>query len=239
MEGYYHSIETFGTVDGPGIRYVLFLSGCPLGCRFCHNPDTWRQGTKRISVDEVIADVQRYRAFYGGQGAITVSGGEPLLQSAFVAKLFRSCRSANIHTLLDTSGYGETAQFAEVLSVTDYLQLSLKGATARRYAELTNQDIGLVAANLRYALSATIPVVVRYVVIPGVTDTQEDAAALASLLTAMPRLPAIELLAYHQLGRQKWEKLGWDYSLTAPAATSEDVRRFGAALEKLDLKLLT
>lgn len=215
MQAYYHSIETFGTVDGPGIRYVLFMAGCRLGCRFCHNPDTWVSGDKTISVAEILADYEQYRCFYQASGGgITVSGGEPLLQAGFVAALFAACRERAIPTVLDTSGYAGLSDLELVLPHTDMALFSVKAVDPAKHRFLTCGDNAGIIANLRYAAVKT-QVVVRYVVIPGVNDTRKDILALGRLVLSLASEVPVELLAYHTLGREKWRKLGLRYDLEA------------------------
>nr|WP_092074568.1 radical SAM protein [Dendrosporobacter quercicolus]NSL49039.1 radical SAM protein [Dendrosporobacter quercicolus DSM 1736]SDN01901.1 pyruvate formate lyase activating enzyme [Dendrosporobacter quercicolus] len=213
MRAFYHSVETFGTVDGAGIRYVLFLAGCTLGCAFCHNPDTWSKGNKLISVDEVLADLSQYRRYYDlSGGGITVSGGEPLLQSDFVAALFKACREQGIHTTLDTSGYCPAGHAAKVAPYTDAVLFGVKIAPAELYPRLTLGNGRTVLENLRYLAAHTV-LTVRYAVIPGVNNSAADFTRLAGLVQSLPRPVPVELLAYHTLGRGKWLKLGLEYRL--------------------------
>ncbi len=224
MQASYHSVETFGTVDGRGIRYVLFLSGCTMGCVFCHNPDTWSYGEKTITVAQVLADLNKYRRFYEASGGgITVSGGEPLLQADFVEALFKACREAGIHTTLDTAGCCPPESAARVARYTDEVLFCLKAASAAGYKELTAVDNTEVLANLRFFAAAT-SVTVRYVVIPGVNNAPADLRELAGLLKTLPRPLPVELLAYHELGREKWAKLGMPYRLEGiPSATAQQM----------------
>lgn len=231
MRGHIHSCETFGTVDGPGIRYVLFLSGCPLRCAFCHNPDTWAAGDKTVAVQEVLADIARYRRFYTASGGgVTVSGGEPLLQPHFVAQLLAGCRSAGLHTMIDTAGFYPRQNLEMVLPYTDMAAFSIKAVDPVKHERLTGAGNAGIIANLRY-VAARKPTVLRYVVIPGVNDTAADIDALAGLVKAAPGNMPVELLAYHTLGRRKWETLGFKYQL-------DEVRQAeGADLDKARLRL--
>jgi len=226
MRGFYHSVETFGTVDGPGIRYVLFLAGCDLKCRFCHNPDTWHKGRKQISVDEVLAQYEEYRLFYDASGGgITVSGGEPLLQPRFVRALLAACKDRRIHIVIDTGGYYPTDNMVMVADKADAVQFSLKAADPVTHRRLTGRDNELIVENLRLA-AGLLPVTLRYVVIPGINDTLADIHLLAELITSLPRAVNVELLAYHTLGRRKWEALSWPYTLPdVPPARPEDLAR--------------
>lgn len=221
-QAYYHSVETFGTVDGAGMRYVLFLAGCALGCVFCHNRDTWAFGEKIISVEEILADYEKYRCFYDAAGGgLTVSGGEPLLQPDFIAALFRACRERGIHTTLDTAGFCAPGALAKVLPYTDQVLFSVKAVTAAGHLRLTGQKNAAIIGNLRL-VALTAPMVVRYVIIPGITDLEQELQAFSRLICSLSIRPGVELLPYHQAGRQKWEQLSLSYLLDGVAAASAD-----------------
>lgn len=239
MQGYYHSIEHFGTVDGQGIRYVLFLSGCQLRCRFCHNPDTWQQGSQLISTEEILADLLHYRHFYDGSGGgITVSGGEPLLQSQFVAELFAACQNYNIHTTIDTAGYYDSENITAILPYTKAALFSIKAVDPKKHLWLAGFDNQKILRNLHY-FAQHIPVTLRYVVIPGVTTSVEDIRALASLVHSLPATTPVELLPYHSLGQQKWQNLQMNYTLAhIPDATLQDITRAGDLLREEGITLL-
>ncbi|EGO63379.1 pyruvate formate-lyase-activating protein [Acetonema longum] len=232
MRAYYHSVETFGTVDGPGIRYVLFLAGCSMGCTFCHNPDTWQTGDKQITVDEVLADMERYRPFYENSGGgLTVSGGEPLQQAAFVAALFAAVRQAGFSTVLDTSGCGTQQDWDAVLPVTDIVQFSLKAVNPATHRRLTRTDGAAIRKNFAYVASQPVRLVIRFVVIPGLTDTREEIEALGRLLQELPASVGVEFLPYHALGKEKWRRLGLPYVLEAVReADAADIERVKAYL---------
>ncbi|KYZ75749.1 pyruvate formate lyase-activating protein [Anaerosporomusa subterranea] len=224
--GYLHSVETFGTVDGPGMRYVLFLSGCTLGCIFCHNRDTWEFGNKTISVTEVLADYEKYRSFYDASGGgLTISGGEPLLQPDFVGALFQACREQGIHTTLDTAGFCAPNALEKVLPYTDLVMFSVKAANRATHLRLTGQERRDIIENLRL-VALTTPLIVRHVIIPGITDTEQELAEFAELICSLPIQPRVELLPYHQAGRQKWQQLSLVYPLDGVAsATADDITR--------------
>lgn len=238
MQGYYHSVETFGTVDGNGIRYVLFLSGCRLGCRFCHNPDTWAAGDKMITVGEVLADYNRYRPFYEASGGgLTVSGGEPLLQAGFVASLFAACGREGVHTTLDTAGYADLAAINKVLPYTGAVLFGLKAATDTVSRQLTSTGIEPIRAVLSRVAAAPVALTIRYIVIPGINNSIEEFSALAELVLGLPRQVPVELLPYHAMGSEKWRRLGWEYALAdIPAATPEAMAAAGDMLQSLGLK---
>ena len=236
--GYYHSVETFGTVDGRGIRYVLFLAGCSLGCKFCHNPDTWVQGEKTITAGQVMAELQKYRRYYEASGGgITLSGGEPLLQPEFAAGVFGSCREAGIHTTLDTAGNVPGLNLAGVLPYTDAVLFSIKAVDPEKHRWLTGADNSRILANLHLAAAAALTV--RYVVIPGITNSREDLAALAKLVAALPGEVCVELLPYHTFGRKKWAQLGRAYLLDGvPDAGPQDMIKAQNVLKEFDITVL-
>ena len=237
--GYYHSVETFGTVDGRGIRYVLFLAGCSLGCKFCHNPDTWVRGDKTISVDQVMADIKKYRRYYEASGGgITISGGEPLLQPKFVAEVFKRCQEKKVHTTIDTSGNCLEENLRMVLAYTDAVQFSIKAVDPEKHRWLAGADNARILANLKIAAQLR-PVALRYVVIPGVTNGKEDINALAELVNSLPGEVAIELLPYHTFGRKKWVELGRTYLLEGvPDATPQDIAKVNALLKERGVQVL-
>lgn len=238
MVGYYHSKETFGTVDGKGIRYVLFLAGCSLGCAFCHNPDSWARGDKTITVEEVIADVGQYRSFYESSGGgITVSGGEPLLQPAFVAALFAACHKAKIHTTVDTAGFYRQEALDAVLAHTDHVLFSLKAVDTKIHQYLTKADNKEILENLQY-IAKRKPISLRYVVVPGINDTEKEISALATLLKKIGGEVKVELLGYHTMGVYKWKELGMEYKLSdLKPASKEDVQKVRVALENAGIEM--
>lgn len=232
--GLIHSVETFGTVDGPGMRYVLFLSGCTLGCRFCHNRDSWDFSDNAVSITEVLADYAKYRVFYEASGGgLTVSGGEPLLQPDFTAALFQACRERGIHTALDTAGHCAPGALEKVLPYADLIMFSVKAGTESTHRRLTGHGHRAIIENLRLAALHS-PLVVRYVIIPGLTDTEQELNALAALVNGLPGEPVVELLAYHQAGRRKWEELGLAYPLAAtPSAAMPDMEQAACLLRRI------
>lgn len=216
MTGRVHSVETMGTLEGPGLRYVLFLQGCPLRCKFCHNPDTWaRSGGSERSVREIVSDVWRYRDFLRSSGGgVTVTGGEPLLQAGFVAELFASLQERGLHTALDTSGFAElTPEVRAVLEHTDLLLLDLKHSDAAAHRELTGVDPGRIWDFARYASASGIRIWVRHVLVPGHTLDRGTTLGIAELIRGLSGVDRVDLLPYHELGRHKWEAMGMDYPL--------------------------
>lgn len=223
-QGYYHSIDTFGAVDGQGIRYVLFLAGCKLGCAFCHNPDTWDSCGHTATAAAIACDIERYRPYYdASDGGLTVSGGEPLLQPSFVAALFRSCRQKGIHTTLDTAGFCPPENLAEVLPFTDAVLFSVKAVDSDKHRHLTQTSNELILKNLS-TIAGKVPLTLRYVVIPGLNNTPEDLDLLSNLIHSLPRPVPVELLPYHTMGKTKWDRLGRRYLLEdVPAASDNDM----------------
>lgn len=216
MTGRIHSIETMGMVDGPGIRYIVFLKGCPLRCQFCHNPDTWdTNGGKEMSADDILAEIQSYLPYYQASGGgITVSGGEPLLQADFVLDLFRKCKEAGIHTTLDTTGIIWNEKVEKLLSYTDLVLLDLKEMDARKHHSLTGCINTPVLRFARYLDEHHIPVWIRHVLVPGLTDHPDSMRQIGSFLKGMTNVERVELLPFHKMGEYKWRELGIPYALT-------------------------
>ena len=237
MQAHYHSINTFGTVDGPGIRYVLFLAGCELACSFCHNPDTWVKSGKTITIEEVMKEIKEYRSFYDSSGGgLTVSGGEPLLQPDFVADLFEKCHLQGIHTVLDTGGFARPEALKKVLPHTDAVLFSLKAADNNVHLQLTGRSNELIIANLIHA-AGECPLTLRYVIIPGINDSDSDLNQLAELVKQLPAAVQLDLLPYHTMGITKWDNLKIPYKLThVPDATETDVKKVKSFLLKAGLE---
>ncbi|MBC8602136.1 pyruvate formate lyase-activating protein [Parabacteroides acidifaciens] len=220
--GRIHSIESFGTVDGPGIRFVVFMQGCPLRCLYCHNPDTWekkRDGSEKNrdtshfrEPGDLLAEVLRYKNFIA-KGGVTVTGGEPLLQPAFLKEFFRLCRENGIHTALDTSGYICSAKALEVLEYVDLVLLDIKTIDAELHPRLT----GVGGENTLHFLDELerrqIPVWIRHVVVPGLTDDDASLEALARYISRYKMVQKAELLPYHTMGAYKYEAQGMEYPL--------------------------
>ena len=220
MTGYIHSKESFGTVDGPGIRYVLFMQGCPLRCIYCHNPDTWQVGSGTpITVDEVIEEFNKNKPFYK-KGGITVTGGEPLLQIDFLTELFKRARSENIHTCIDTSGivYNPqnkdlTEKLDELLNYTDLVMLDIKHIDTKRHKDITGAGNENILEFAKHLEKANIPLWVRHIIIEGYTDKPEDLIALGEFIGKLKNLKALDVLPYHTMGVGKYTELGISYPL--------------------------
>ena len=226
MTGYIHSIESFGTVDGPGVRYVVFMQGCPMRCLYCHNPDTWKikSGTQ-MTVDEIMAGYRRNKAFYK-KGGLTVTGGEPLLQIEFLTELFKTAKQEGIHTCIDTSGitYNEKSidDFDELMKYTDLVMLDIKHINTDKHKKLTGCDNGAVLEFARYLEAKNIPLWIRHVVVEGLTDKKEDLVALGEFIGSLKNLKALDVIPYHTMGEAKYKELGLDYPLKGvPAMTHE------------------
>ncbi|HEX2944725.1 MAG TPA: pyruvate formate-lyase-activating protein [Clostridia bacterium] len=213
--GRIHSFETFGTLDGPGIRFVVFMQGCPLRCLYCHNRDTWdKSGGREYTVEQVMAEIMKYVGYFRfSGGGVTVSGGEPLLQREFVTELFRSCRKNGIHTALDTSGYTDIEGLDELLSLTDLVLLDIKHACEEGHRRITSKGREKPAAFSRLLSDRKIPVWIRYVLVPGYTDSGEDLLSAASFIKSLDNVQKVEVLPYHSMGSFKWEELGLGYPL--------------------------
>ncbi|HPF44878.1 MAG TPA: pyruvate formate-lyase-activating protein [Syntrophomonadaceae bacterium] len=213
--GYVHSVETFGTLDGPGIRYVIFLQGCPLRCRFCHNPDSWRVGAgQRMTAGQLTEDIKKYLPYFTASGGgVTASGGEPLLQAEFLLVLFKKLKSLNIHTAIDTSGYADVEKAKALLKYTDLVLLSIKHADPDKYPDICGAKSDRPRAFARYLTKIDKPVWIRYVVIPGLTDDQHSLDQINAWVKTMNNVVKLELLPYHTMGVYKWEQLGIPYTL--------------------------
>ena len=216
-------MESFGTVDGPGIRFVVFLQGCPLRCLYCHNPDTWQkgEGTIQLSAGELLEEVMRYKSFIA-KGGVTVTGGEPLMQAAFVRDFFLLCREQGIHTALDTSGALWTETVREALDVTDLVLLDVKSIDPIQHKELTGVKITNTLRCLDYLEEKQIPAWIRHVIVPGWTDDDGLLQQLADFLKPYRCIKKVELLPYHTMGTRKYEQMGLPYRLEGTPELSAD-----------------
>ena len=215
-KGRIHSIETMGTVDGPGIRYVVFTQGCPMRCIFCHNRDAWDpKAGKETSADELIQDIKQYLPFYKSSGGgVTATGGEPTLQADFVRELFsRAKNELGLNTAMDTSGFVDIEKAKDLLEVTDLGLLSIKHIDEIKHKEITGVSSNKVFAFMEYLREIDKPLWIRYVVIPGLTDGEEDVERLAEFLKDFPNIQTVDILPYHTMGVYKWQEMGLDYPL--------------------------
>ncbi|MED3625597.1 pyruvate formate-lyase-activating protein [Neobacillus thermocopriae] len=221
MIGNIHSIETFGTVDGPGIRYVIFTQGCLLRCQFCHNADTWEIGTgKTMTVSEIMDDLDSYLPFIQASGGgITVSGGEPLLQISFLIELFKECKKKGIHTTIDSSGgcFSHSklfiTQLEELLQFTDLILLDVKHINRKKHIQLTGMTNDHILEFAKFLSDREIPIWIRHVLVPTITDDLNDLQKLSEFIGTLNNVQKIEILPYHKLGIYKWEALGHEYPL--------------------------
>ncbi|KPI56880.1 pyruvate formate lyase-activating enzyme 1 [Clostridioides difficile] len=240
IKGKIHSIETFGTVDGPGIRYILFFQGCPLRCKYCHNRDTWDiKSGKEYTVDEIITDALKYTSFmkFSG-GGITASGGESTLQPEFLSELFKKAKENDIHTCLDTSGFVDIETIDPVLDNTDLILLDLKHMVEEKSIDLTGVGMDKALKLARHLESRNIPVWIRHVLVPGFTDDVDNLEKLGQFVATLKNVERFELLPYHSMGIHKWENLGIDYELKdVPDATKEDVKKASEIISKFGVKV--
>lgn len=231
-KGYVHSLESFGSVDGPGVRYVIFLTGCAMRCQFCHNPDTWDMTTGTpYTAGELLDKACRYRSYWKSKGGITVSGGEPLLQIDFLLELFKEAKERNIHTTLDTSGNPFTTEepfyskWLELMKYTDLILLDIKHIDEEQHKILTGQTNQNILEMARQLSDMGKPVWIRHVLVPERNDKDEYLHRLADFIHTLKNVERVEVLPYHTLGVFKWEQLGIDYPLKGiDPPTAERVR---------------
>jgi pyruvate formate lyase activating enzyme len=232
--GRVHSIETFGTLDGPGIRFVVFMQGCPLRCIYCHNRDTWdTRGGREYTVDQIIGELKKYTNYikFSG-GGITVTGGEPTLQAEFVSGVFKKCRELGIHSALDTSGFADVKKLQELLDNTDLVLLDIKHALDDKHRLITGAGNEKVMAFAHHVSDRGIPIWIRYVLVPGYTDSDEDLMLAADIISKLQSVQKVEVLPYHSMGTYKWERIGEKYPLEGVGEpTSEQVARAARILE--------
>ncbi len=234
--GYIHSIQTFGTVDGPGVRFVVFFQGCPMRCQYCHNPDTWDMADgKEKSVDEILAMFERNRAFYK-TGGITATGGEPMMQMDFLLELFSKAREKEIHTCLDTSGIFFQEAWIEpenrvgavyekmekLMGVTDLVMLDIKHIQSQEHEKLTGHGNEKILAFARYLDEIGKTVWIRHVVVPGITHNEEELSQFGEFLKTLSNVEKLEVLPYHTLGENKYEKMEIDYPLKGVPQLSKE-----------------
>ncbi|RGB64640.1 MULTISPECIES: pyruvate formate-lyase-activating protein [unclassified Amedibacterium] len=219
VKGSIHSVETFGSVDGPGVRFVIFLKGCAMRCKYCHNPDTWEMTTADTSSEELLKKALRYRSYWGEKGGITVSGGEPLLQIDFVIDLFTRAKKLGIHTAIDTSGNPFTreepffSKFQQLMEVTDLLLVDIKHIDDACHLALTKQHNTNILDMLKYLDEIQKPVWIRHVLVPGINDQEIYLMNLSKFIQQLHNVKRVEILPYHTLGVYKWKELGIPYEL--------------------------
>ncbi len=226
MKGYVHSFESFGTVDGPGIRFVVFFQGCPLRCKYCHNPDTWKPCTGgEFSVAEIIEKYERCVEFLR-DGGITATGGEPLLQIDFLTELFKKCKDKSIHTCLDTSGVtfnvSNTQKIDLLMTYTDLVMLDIKHIDNEKHIELTGVSNKNILEFARYLHKIKKPVWIRHVLVPGITTNEDELLGLGCFLGGLRNIKALDVLPYHTMGNAKYKQLNMELPLEGvPEATTQ------------------
>ena len=232
IKGHVHTLETFGLVDGPGVRTVIFLKGCRLRCKYCHNPDTWSGEGELFTAEQLFERVKRYKPYWKNNGGITVSGGEPLLQADFVTELFTLAKRAKIHTALDTAGEPFSLDkeylegFDRLMSVTDLVLLDLKLMDEKGHVELTGRGNRNILEMARYLSDKGKKMWIRHVLVPGVTDDEEELKEERRFIDTLKTVERVEVLPYHTLGLIKWKELGLEYPLEGvPVPTDEQVKR--------------
>lgn len=220
MLGRVHSTESFGSADGPGVRYLIFLQGCPMRCRYCHNPDTWDTSKSTLmEADELLDQAERYRNYWGPEGGITVSGGEALMQVDFVAELFEKAHARGINTCLDTSlaPFSRTQpffdKFQKLMASCNLLLADIKHIDPQCHRDLTGHDNAKILDGLRWLSDAGVPVWIRHVLVPGITDDDAYLRRTRAFIETLGNVRRIEVLPYHTLGIYKWDELGIPYTL--------------------------
>lgn len=238
VKGFVNSLESFALVDGPGVRFCVFLQGCAMRCRYCHNPETWSmEGGQEWTPQDLFNRVYRYKNYWGKDGGITVSGGEALLQMEFVTEFFRLAKAKGVHTALDTSGnpfrmdpeYLE--KFDELMAVTDLFLLDIKEMDEEKHRDLTKCSNTNILALARYLSDHDKDMWIRHVLVPGLTDDEAGLVALKEFIDSLKTVSRVEILPYHTLGLFKWEKIGEPYTLDGVKTPSEEeVKRAEAIL---------
>ncbi len=215
LKAYIHSIETAGIVDGPGVRYVVFFTGCPLNCKYCHNPDMMKRHVgAQQTVDELFTDIVRYKSFFTrAKGGVTLSGGEPLAQSKFAAELLKRCKKEGIHTALDTSGYmGENAT-DEMLENVDVVLLDIKAGLPEVYKNVTGMELDKTVTFAKRLSDMGKPIWVRFVLVPDLTDDPKNIEAVGEIVKGLKTVERIDILPFHKMGEFKWKELCKKYEL--------------------------
>ena len=233
LSGRIHSIQSMGTLDGPGVRFVIFAQGCPLRCKCCHNPDTWDpNGGKTYTPAELVTRALRFKEYFGKDGGVTVSGGEPLLQAEFVTELFKLCHEAGLNTCLDTSGCILTPAVKTLLTHTDRVLLDIKYTTDADYRAYVGCGMATPMAFLDYLTEQSIPATLRQVVIPTVNDTEEQVAVLGRIAATHPIVDKVELLPFRKICQVKYDSLEMEFPFAhIPEPTKERMQLLEQALE--------
>lgn len=220
MQGYIHQLESFGSVDGPGVRFIIFFSGCPLRCKYCHNPDTWDMTKGKLyTADELLNEALSCKAYWGAKGGITVSGGEPLMQLDFLLELFTKAKEKGVNTCIDTAGGPFTKEgdwfekFKKLMEVTDILLMDIKHIDEEEHIKLTGRTGKNIIEMFRYLDEIKKPIWIRHVLVPGITDNDEYLLRTRDFIRTLSNVQRVEILPYHGLGAMKYKDLGIDYVL--------------------------
>lgn len=220
MQGYIHQLESFGSVDGPGVRFIIFFSGCPLRCKYCHNPDTWDMTKGKLyTADELLNEALSCKAYWGAKGGITVSGGEPLMQLDFLLELFTKAKEKGVNTCIDTAGGPFTKEgdwfekFKKLMEVTDILLMDIKHIDEKEHIKLTGRTGKNIIEMFRYLDEIKKPIWIRHVLVPGITDNDEYLLRTRDFIRTLSNVQRVEILPYHGLGAMKYKDIGIDYVL--------------------------
>lgn len=239
MDGYINKIESFGAVDGPGMRYIIFFAGCPLRCKFCHNPDTWKmEGGERRSAQSLLDEAETCRAYWGKKGGITVSGGEPLVQIDFLLELFSLAKERGINTCIDTSGAPFTSKgewfekFKKLMEVTDILLMDIKHIDPAEHVALTGRGNENIIEMFRFLDKIKKPIWIRHVLVPGISDNDEYLRKTRDFIRTLSNVERVEILPYHTLGIMKYHEMGIPYPLEeTPMPSAERIENARKILE--------
>lgn len=231
--GYIHSTESFGASDGPGVRFIVFLKGCNLRCKYCHNPDTWcGNANEQATADELLKKAERYKTYWKKDGGITVSGGEPLLQIDFVTELFKKAKEKGINTCIDTAGEpfceekGWLEKYEELMKYTDLCMLDIKHINPEKHKELTGKGNENILKMAKWMSDNRKKMWIRHVLVPSITDDEQDLRSLREFIDTLETVERVEILPYHTLGKFKWENLGLKYPLKdVPTPTPEQIAK--------------
>lgn len=240
VKGYVHSVETAGTVDGPGIRYIMFTSGCPLRCLYCHNPDTRKMYMgKETDSFSVLKDIHEYKDYHIlTGGGVTISGGEPLIQPGFINSIFDGCKKMGIHTALDTSGFMHENLKDEDFKNIDLVLLDIKSINADVYKEVTQVELAPTLEFAKRLERLNVRVWIRFVYVPQLTDDTDDIKNLAEFVSSLSNVEKVEVLPFHQMGAKKWKELDFEYKLTnTPAPTIEEIEKVKEIFNNANVKV--
>ena len=227
VTGRIHSFESFSTVDGPGVRYVIFLQGCPLRCKYCHNRDTRDVHLGELyDAESIVEKILNYKEYMGEDGGVTVSGGEPLLQIDFVIDLFKRLKAEGIHTAIDTSGFVDVDKLKDLLDYTDLVILDLKEMDNDTHKDLIGVDNAKILKFAEHISNSGVPMWIRHVLVPTITDKEEHLLKLKEFVSTLKNVEKVEVLGYHTLGSEKWEMIGDKFMLEGiPEASADDVKK--------------